>query len=461
MNFLAKRPNIQLPAFLRTEPVVAGQPLNDDPGREIRIGVIIAALFFIGFLGWAAIARMDAAAYATGQVTVSGHRQAVQHREGGVVQALLVKDGQHVRQGQVLVQLAGEDVLANERALSAQVIGLKAQRARLQAEQLGLPAIQWPAEFTNAAPDDREEVQRAMAVQQNQFATRGSVVQTAKSVLRQRNAQLAQQAEGYRRQLESSAEQERLIADELAGIKSLQQRGYAPLTKVRALERAQAELRGQRGQYAATIAQSQEQVGETRLQILEVERTHKEKVASELRDVEFALTEALPKLQAAQDQLARVQLRAPATGTVVGLSVFTVGGVIQPGQKLMDIVPDRAPMLIEARVSPNDADDLRPGQETTVRFTGLHDRDLPNLKGELVQLSADAFTDEKTGASYFTAQVAVPLEQLEEIQKVRGDDFQLRPGMPVEVLVPLRKRTALQYFFEPLTEAVWRSFREH
>jgi HlyD family secretion protein len=144
----------------------------------------------------------------------------------------------------------------------------------------------------------------------------------------------------------------------------------------------------------------------------------------------------------------------------VGLTVFTVGGVIAPGQKLMDIVPDKAPLLIEARVSPNDADDLSVGQLTHVRFDSLHERSLPALAGRLTRLSADSFTDERTGESFFTAEVTIPLDQLQLIKDRRGEDFALRAGMPVQVLVPLRKRTALQYAFEPLTQGMWRSFRE-
>jgi HlyD family secretion protein len=229
---------------------------------------------------------------------------------------------------------------------------------------------------------------------------------------------------------------------------------------VRALERAKAELEGRRGQYTATIAQTGESVGESRLRIIEARRSHQEKVAAETREVELTLNELLPKLSAARDQLARTEIRAPATGSVVGLSVFTPGGVVAPGQKLMDIVPDKAPLLIEARILPTDADDLTAGHEALIRFQGLHERHLPNLKGEITRVSADSFTDEKTGESYFTAEIVVPFEQMQLVEQVRGGDFALRAGMPVEIMIPLRKRTALQYALEPLTQSLWRSFGE-
>ena len=168
----------------------------------------------------------------------------------------------------------------------------------------------------------------------------------------------------------------------------------------------------------------------------------------------------LPKLAAARDQLARSEIRAPATGNVVGLTVFTPGGVIEPGAKLMDIVPARMPLTIEARLGASDGDDVRVGQTAFVRFESLHERALPALQGKVTRVSADAFTDERTGASYYTAEIDVPLSELKKVEELRGNDA-LRAGLPVSVTVPIRKRTALQYAFEPLTSAVRRSFKEH
>lgn len=454
---------------LTTESYRAGLParlqanlpaLNDDPRHELRLGLIVALVFFVGLLGWAAFAPMDSAAYAPGRVTVAGHRQTVQHREGGVIGAINVKEGQHVTKGQVLVQLAGADVQAQERALAAQVIGLEAQRARLLAEQAGQP-IAWPAEFAALTGPDRVEAERAMRVQQSQYGARAATLSTQGGVLSQRTAQLNEQIGGLQRQIQSIDEQSRLLQDELAGIRQLNARGFAPTTQVRALERQLAQLGGQRASLVSSIAQSRERIGETRLQNVELSKSQQEQIAQELRDVEFALNDAMPKWEAAKDELARTEVRAPATGTVVGLSVFTVGGVISPGQKLLDIVPDKAPLVLEANVSPNDADDLSVGRQVEVKFTGLHERDLPRLNGVMTKLSADSFTDEKTGASYYVAEVTVPLSELDEIRKIRGQDFNLKPGMPVQVLAPLKKRTALQYLLEPLTDAMWRSFREH
>jgi len=235
----------------------------------------------------------------------------------------------------------------------------------------------------------------------------------------------------------------------------------APITQVRALERALAQLQGQRATRVANIASSKEKIGETRLENVTTNKTSQEDIAKQTRDVDFQLNDALPKLQAAQDQLSRTQIRAPATGSVVGLTVFTVGGVVAPGQKILDVVPAKVGLVLEANVSPNDADDLKVGQTTQVKFTGMHERSLPKLSGKLTRVSADSFVDEKTGQSYFTAEVTVPNSEIDIIRQERGADFDLKPGMPAQILVPLKKRTALQYLFEPLTDAMWKSFREH
>ncbi|MCW4463593.1 HlyD family type I secretion periplasmic adaptor subunit [Sphingomonas sp. BT-65] len=438
-----------------------GTMLDDRPGREIRFGLIVAGLFFVVLLGWAAFAPLDSAAFAPGRLAVSGQRQAVQHREGGVVARILVREGQRVRQGELLVELAAADVRAQERALGGQVISLKAERARLLAEQAGQAAVRWPVEFAALTGEDRSEADAAVARQQAQFAARASVLIAQTGAMRQQIAQSLQGATGFRKQAEASRQQARLVTEELDAIKGVADKGYVAKTRLRALERARAELLGQEGQYAANTAQATTQAGEARIKLLEIERAFREKSSAELRNVELSLADLEPRFRAARDQLERVRIRAPASGTVVGLSVFTPGGVIAPGQKLMDVVPQNAALVIEARVAPGDADDVQAGQGAEIRFTGLHDRQLPILSGKVTRLSADSFEDERTGEPYFLAEVAVPASELEAIRRVRGADFRLRAGMPVEVLVPLRKRTALQYIFEPLSQTMWRLFREH
>lgn len=435
--------------------------IASDPTPDIRAGLIVAALFFIGFLGWAAFARLDAAAFAPGVLVVSGQRQSVQHRDGGVVGRIYVREGQRVVRGQLLVQLSAAEVQAQERALASQSIRLLAQRARLEAEQLGRATIVVPKEFQALTGEDKSDAALAMQLQRTELNARAAVLAAQRGALGQRVAQSGEQGRGYGEQAVSAVAQLRLVDAQIAALKPVADKGFVSQTRIRQLEQARAELEGRRGQYIASVAQSRGAARESQIQALEAEQTFRERAASDLRDVETRLGEFLPKWAAARDQLERTAIRAPATGAIVGLTVFTPGGVVAAGQRLMDIVPENTPLLIQARVVPDDADDLFTGQRTLVRFTGLHERSLPSLVGHVTRLSADSFTDEKLGQSYFTAEITVPREQLRLIQDVRGSNFVLRSGMPVDVLVPLRKRTALDYAMEPLIGGFWASFREH
>lgn len=433
---------------------------SDDARGEIRLGMIVAGLFFVLFLGWAAFAPLDSAAYANGQLVVSGQRQSVQHRDGGVVSAIHVVEGQHVGKGDTLIELAGADVRAQERALATQLVNAQAQRARLEAELSGGP-IKWPAEFTTATGSRRDAVAEAVRVQSNEYRARRSSLAAQSQVLGQQSAQANQSAAGYRSKMVSSAEQERLIQAEIDALRPVAEKGFVSQSRMRALERAKAELKGQRGGFQANVAEAQAAAAGGRLRQIEAERAYRERASAELREVEFALGELTPKYRAAYDQLERLRIRAPASGTVIGLSVFTVGGVIAAGQQLMDIVPDESDLVVGARVSIDDGDDLRIGQEAQVRFLGLHERNMPVIMGRLTRLSADTLTDEKTGEAFYTAEVRVPADQMKQIENLRGKDFELRAGSPVAVLIPLKERTALQYAFEPLTDTMWSAFREH
>lgn len=437
-----------------------GQPMaTADPRRDIRAGLIVAFLFFVVLLGWAAIARLDAVAMANGKLAVSGQRQSVQHREGGIVQDILVREGQQVAAGQVLVRLAAADVRAQERSLTAQLISLLAQRARLEAEQGGQTVIAPPPEFALLTGADREDAILALRMQGNQLRTRLATLAAQRGVLGQRTGQASSSGRGYDSQIAASDRQLRLIDEELASLRTLADRGFVSRNRLRALERDKAELEGQRGQYRATVAQLGGQAQETRLQLLEAQSAHHEKLAGELRETAVALGDLRPRWDAARDQLARADIRAPATGVVMGLSVFTRGGVLAPGQRLMDIVPGAAPLTVEARIALSDADDIRPGMRALLRFDTLHERALPALDGRIVRLSADSFTDERSGETYFSAEVAISATELKKIDAFGGRD-RLRAGIPVTVSIPLRSRTALEYLAEPLTGSLRGSLHE-
>lgn len=435
-------------------------PVDDTVSGLARWGWIVVFCFFGLLLGWAALIRLDAAAQGTGAIAVAGSRQVVQHREGGIVKAIHVKDGQRVRAGQVLVELAAGEVVATERSLAAQTIRLQAERARLLAERSGGDVVA-PIEFATLPEEDRAEADRAMALQRTEIASRRAALVDQKRVLNQQAAQLEEQIGGLRKRMTLNRGQEQLYNDELSGMQALAAQGYVSKNRVRALEHQRADMSGQTVGLASSAASAREQIGERRMQALTLDSQQSERVSQELRETEAALNDVLPKYRAARQQREATLIRATASGQIVGLSVFTVGGVIAPGQTLMSIVPDAVPLVIEAQFAPDDADDVHVGQRAEVRISALHDRGAPVLYGTITRVSADSFQDEKTGRAYYTATVSVPPAALADLSAREGRENSLKPGLPAQILVPLRPRTMLQYLLEPVDQAMWRSMREH
>lgn len=404
----------------------------DSGSKEIRAGVIALALFFIGFGGWAAFAPLDAAVVAQGVVVVSGNRQTVQHRDGGIISRLAVREGDQVQQGQILIELGATEVVAQARGLLSQVVDLQMQRARLTAEQTGAHTMERPAEWASLAPEERAEAEAAFERHEREVSVGRS------GAWSEYDARIA----GYRGEIASLNRQESLLNDELAGTRELAEEQLVPLTRVRALERSLAEIQGRRSELSGQIAATLQERNQ------------------ELRRVEARLAELAPQLAGAREQLEQTRLRAPVAGTVVGLAVHTEGGVVRAGERLMDIVPIDQELLIEAQVRPDDADDLEVGQVTEVRITAFGGRNLPIVHGAVQQVSADRFTDERTGAAYFLAQVSVPREELSRLEAGQSGSRRLRAGLSAQVIIPTRQRTALQYLLEPLNQVMWRSLRE-
>lgn len=431
----------------------------DDPRLDIRAGAGIVFLFFVVLLGWAAFAPLDAGVNSQGVIAVSGNRQSVQHREGGVVTALHVREGERVEAGEILVEMAAPDLRATERALTSEYLNMLAQRARLSAELNRRTGFAPPPEFAGLTGEDRVLAEQAMRLQRAQFNTRTASMSAQQSVIGQRSAQLGEQRSGYAEQRASLQEQQRLLREEITGMRELEKKGFASTNRLRALERALAELEGREAAMTAEIARAGEGIGETRMQSLSIRRTTQEEAAAQLRETQARLSDVLPKLIAAREQLQRATVRAPASGQVVGLTVFTVGGVVQPGQTLMEIVPTNRQLIIQAQVDPRDADDVYRGQKAQIRFLSVDDRTLPLLEGTVRTISADAFTDEASGRSYFRAEIEVAPAELEKVRESLGNG-QLRAGLPVEVVLAVRKRTALQYLLEPLSIHFWRALRE-
>ena len=435
-------------------------PERDSVLPELRIGGVVAGVFFLGFLGWAAFIPLDAAATADGVVAVAGNRQAVQHRDGGIVTMLNVQEGQMVKEGDLLLQISASELVAQERGLSGEAISLYAQRARLIAERSGDARLVRPPELQNLSAEDKLLADEAMASQQGLFATRRSSRDNERDVLQQRIRQHDEQISGISHQQVSNELQKQLLGEELQGLQKLVPSGYVALNRVRAMEREVANLDGRDGSLRSDAARLTEAIGEARLGMISIDRRTQEEVATELRDVQVRLDEVLPRLNATRQQIGRATVRAPATGQVVALKVFTKGGVVIAGDTLMEIVPTDRRLVIEAKAAPTDADDLTIGMTTQIRFPALQEKDLPIIEGQISKVSADSFEDQRTGLHYFEIEVMVPPESLEKLKEFRADGG-IRAGLPAQIVVPLRKRTALGYLLEPLSSTFWKVGREH
>lgn len=415
------------------------QSLNDNPRREIVIGLAALAAFFGIFLGWASFAPLDAAVVAPGVIVVSGSRQTVQHQDGGVVSRLLVEEGKRVQRDELLVELSAPEIVARKQALLSQQLDLQMQRESLIAEAEGRQTLAEPADWANLPPEDRPMAETAFERQKTEAAARHAALRRQGEGVR---SGVTARVAGYRDEIAALGRQEKLLRDEIEGVRSLTEKGLAPLTRLRALERSLAELDGRRAQLRAQIAEADEDR------------------AAEIRDIEAKLATLSPQLAGARAQLERTRMRAPVSGTVVGLTVHTIGGVITPGQRVLDIVPEGQALIVEAQIRPEDADDLKPGLQGEVRITAFQGRNLPVVQARLRQVSADRFVDQQTGRAYFTAQVEVPPEEIKRLATKQSGQRELRAGLPAEIMIPTRKRTALQYLLEPLNQTLWRSFRE-
>lgn len=437
-------------AIALPSPFAAPRPVGD-PRADIRIGASILGLFVVGFVGWSAVARLDAAVHAPGLVSVAGSRQAVQSATGGVISAIHVREGSPVRAGDVLIEFASSEAIAQERVLTAKVVALQAEIARIAAEQSHAAVIAEPAEWATLDAADRAEAHRALALEQANLQSERRLISSQIAVLGQRIDQAGEQIAGYRERQSANSRQDSLNREELDTTQTLFSKGYATKGRVLALQRSGASIQGEMGATAAEIARLRSSVGETRLQMLTVTNTRQQQNADRLREARGELETAMPQWKAAREQLERYRLRASVSGTVIGLSAHTVGGVASPGQMLMEIVPAQPNLVVEAQVSPSDANDLRPGQPADIRITNMRGRSLPTLHGTVARVSADSLTDAHTGRAYFTETITVSPAELQRVSRTAGVEA-IKPGTPVDVSVALRSRTALQYWIEPLSQ---------
>jgi HlyD family secretion protein len=420
--------------------------------RHLLTSTVLVLLLCGGVGGWASTTKLASAVIAAGSVVVDSHVKKVQHPTGGIIGSLGVREGDHVRAGDIVAHLDDTLTRANLDIVRKGLNTLTARRARLESERDGLQDVTFP--LTLAGQEDAE-VARMMAGERKLFDLRRLARDGQKAQLAQRIVQLEQQIDGLNAQVEAKSREIGLINRELEGVRDLFAQKLTPLTKLTSLEREAARLDGERGQLVASVAQARDKITETRLQIIQIDQELASDVAKELRENDAKIDEYVERRIAAEDQLRRIDIRAPQDGTVFQLTVHTVGGVIAPGDPIMLIVPDADALTVEARVAPRDIDQIHVGQDAGLRFTAFNQRTTPELTGNVQQIAADITTDQHTGQSYYTIRIAMPADQIVRLREAR-----LLPGMPVEVFIQTGERDVLSYLIKPLRDQVARAFRE-
>lgn len=435
----------------KMELLPAQQPKTSTSIRTpVRVGLTIFTLVFGVFGAWAALAPIDGAAYGPGTVTVESQNKSVQHLEGGIIAEILVGNGDRVDSGQPLINLDNTQPLAQLEIARTQRISNQVREARLIAQRDGLESMVWPAALDRNDPAAQEEMDGQTAI----FNARKAAVDGNIEVLGQRIGQLENRVVGMRALHESKQLMADSFADELEDTRELLDQGFSDRIRYRQLERNYANFIGEAGELTANIASTEIQVGETRLQISQVQIDFHNEVVAELAEVQTSLHDLEERIIALEDVVARTVIRSPDSGIVTGMQIHTVGGVISPGMVIVDIVPEGDELIIEAQVSPLDIDRVALNQEAMIRFSSFGNS-VPTTFGDVVNLSADSFQDQNTGLSYYVAEIKVTPEGMESL-----GDLELMPGMPAEVFITTGSRTFLQYLFKPFSNAVARSFRE-
>lgn len=419
-------------------------------GQLVAASASLAALV-LGVGVWATRVEFSGAVVTSGLLVVESQVKKVQHPSGGVVGELRVRDGSAVRAGDVLVRLDATLLQANFAIVSNALDEALARRARLQAEQADATAITFPAELLAR----KAEAGRVMEGEESLLAIRRAALDGQKAQLAERIAQSQEQVKGLSEQIEAKAREVELIEGEIRGVRELWEKKLIPIQRVTALERDLVRIRGERGALVSEVAQTRGRISETRLQLIQLDQDMRTKVGQDLSEIWNRVAELVERKVSAQDQLSRVEIRAPQDGVVDQLAVHTVGGVVAAGETLMRVVPAQDRLAVEARLPPQDRDQTHPGQRAILRFSALNQRTTPEIEGSVAMISADVTTDPKTGQAYYTTRVAVQDDQL-----ARLGDVKVAPGMPVEVFVQTQARTVLSYVTKPFADQVARAFRE-
>lgn len=422
-------------------------------GRHIKLGVA-AIVFLLGGMGsWAVATKLAGAVIAPGTLVVENNVKKVQHPSGGVIKELLVKEGDKVAAGDLLILLDGTQTRANLDIISGGIDELAARKARLEAESEDADEVAFPKNMTERASEPA--LAKILSGEQALFTIRKTERAGQRRLLRERIAQLGKEIEGLTGQATAKAHEITLVAKELDSTRQLYQQGLMTLSRLTDVERTATRLDGERAQLIASTAEAKGKIAEIELEIIQIDQKLRSEVGAQLADLRTRLSELEERKTAAQDQLDRLAIRAPQSGIVHELAVHTIGGVVQAAESLMLIVPTATVLAVDAKVAPREIDRLHAGQKVSLRFSTFNQRMTPVIDGHLVRVSADVMEDQRTGISYYTARIDIPTDQLGRLGTVK-----LLPGMPVETFIATEERTVASYLLKPLTDQVMHVFRQ-
>ena len=430
---------------------------DNDPRRSIRrlnlLGFAVLLALVGGFGGWAATSQLAGAVIAPGTIVVETNVKKVQHPTGGIVGEIMVKEGSHVEQGQIIMRLDDTLTKATRDIVRSQLDELLAREARLLAERDGVETVKFPDGLT--ARRTEPSVATALAGEDKLFESRRTARAGQRAQLRERVTQANDEIRGLSSQHDAKESEIKFIAQELVGVTELFQKNLIPIIRYMALQRDQAKLVGERGQFIAEIARARGKISEIELQIIQLDQDFRTEVLRDLREAQGKIAELRERVVAAEDQLKRVDLRAPQTGIVHQLAVHTVGGVIANGETIMQIVPRSDLLMVEAKVAPQDVDQVAVGAKVTVRLMAGNQRTMPDMSGVLTQVSADLTREPQTNLSYYLVRATLDEGQVRQL-----GDLILVPGMPADAFIQTAVRTPLEYLLKPLQEQMARTFRE-
>jgi membrane fusion protein len=424
-------------------------------GRHITAVTILGLALVVGVGGWAMTTELSSAIVASGTVVVENNVKKIQHLTGGIVEEVLVKEGDSVKAGQILIKLDGTTVRANLSIVQNTLAQLYARRARLLAEQLGSDDFTIPEDLSQLISGSSTPGEVLEQSERKLFISRKNALVGMKSQLASRKDQLVDETKGLTVQLTAIEDALKLIGEELTGLDKLYGKGLVSMQRLTELKRDRAQLEGDRGARIAARAQAAGKSSEIDLQILQLDEDRRTENAKELTDVEGKIAEYEDRRVAAMDQLKRIDIRAPLDGRIYQLAVHSVNGVINPGEVLMLVVPGADGLTVEAKIATHDIDQIRVGQPVEVRFSAFNQRTTPIVEAEVVTVAPDLVTDQRTGMTYYPLRIKPKAESLKGLKGLT-----LYPGMPAEVFIKIADRTVISYLAKPLTEQIQHTFRE-